>query len=247
MTEPLRLLLVGDDPEARASAIQELRQEFPRLDVIQIVEGGGVTEALVRIGQLLAGLAHELNNPLSMIRGQVAALHQTLRGRPEAERIENISQAVERCIQLVQTFLALTQQQPGLQLQAAVRGKRILVVDDEPGIAAVLVEVLQLDGHTVETVSNGERALGKLAADGYDLILSDIRMPDMDGPSLYHEIARRHPHLLRRFIFLTGDIMSQEISHFLEETSVPFLRKPFTLEMVRDVVQRTLAEKHVPA
>lgn len=245
MTDPLRILLVDDNPEARALAIQELRREFPRLEVLQVVEGGGLTEALIRVGQLLAGLANELGTPLSAIRGQTTLLQQILGGSPDVELVEKIGQAADRCLQLINTFLTLAQQQPGLQLHAVVRGKRILVVDDEPGIAAVLVEVLQLDGHAVETVSNGDRALGKLAAEGYDLILSDIRMPDMDGPTLYREIERRHPHLLGRFIFLTGDIMSQDISHFLEQTGVPYLRKPFTLEMVRDVVQQALAGKHV--
>ena len=56
-------------------------------------------------------------------------------------------------------------------------------MDDEPGIAGILAEVLQLDGHVVETVGNGEAALGKLALGGYELILSDIRMPELDGPA----------------------------------------------------------------
>jgi CheY-like chemotaxis protein len=123
-----------------------------------------------------------------------------------------------------------------------VRGARILVVDDEPGIAGVLAEVLQLDGHVVETVGDGEAALGKLAVREYDLILSDIRMPDLDGPALFREVERRYPNLLRRFIFLTGDVMSPETSQFLMQTAVPCLNKPFTLEMVRQVVQCGLTE-----
>jgi len=121
-----------------------------------------------------------------------------------------------------------------------IRGARILVVDDEPGIAGVLEEVLQLDGHAVETVSNGEAALGKLAHGGYELILSDIRMPALDGPSLYRELARRDPRLLRRMIFLTGDTLSPVTREFLEKTEAPCLSKPFALSDVRDIVQRVL-------
>jgi CheY-like chemotaxis protein len=121
-----------------------------------------------------------------------------------------------------------------------VRRSRILVVDDEPGIAGVLSEVLQLDGHTVETVGNGEAALGKLAMGGYELILSDIRMPELDGPSLYRELERRDPRLLRRMIFLTGDTLSPGTREFLEKTGAPCLAKPFALNDVREIVQRVL-------
>jgi CheY-like chemotaxis protein len=102
--------------------------------------------------------------------------------------------------------------------------------------------VFQLDGHVVEMVGNGGAALEKLGVERYDLILSDVRMPDLDGPALYREVERRHPDLLRRFIFLTGDIMSAETSQFLARTAVPCLSKPFTLEMVREVVHRVLDE-----
>jgi len=240
MTDSLRILLIGDNPEARTLAIQKLHREFPGVEVTQVLEGDGHTAALIGVAQLLAGLGSELNRPLSTILGHVEILHQVLADTPHVARVEGIGQEVDRCFSLVNTFLLRAQQQPGIQLRGVVRGKHILVVDDEPGIAAVLVEVLQLDGHTVETVSNGERALARIAAEGYDLILSDIRMPDLDGPTLYREIELHHPQLLQRFIFLTGDIMSQETSHFLERTGVPYLRKPFTLDMVRDVVQQTL-------
>jgi CheY-like chemotaxis protein len=246
MSDTLHILLLGDNPDARALAIQELRQECSRLEVVQIVEGGGLSEAVLRMGQLLAGLAHELKDPLSVILGHATMLQQTLADNPHVARVEKIAQAADRCSEIVNNFLTLSRQQPALQFRTGGRGKRILVVDDEPGIATVLVEVLQLDGHMVDMVGNGEAALRKLGAEGYDLILSDIHMPDLDGPALYREIELRHPGLSRRFIFLTGDIISPEISQFLEHTGVPYLRKPFTLEVVREVVQRALAEKHNP-
>jgi DNA-binding NtrC family response regulator len=216
-------------------------------------------EKLAIMEQGLADVAHELNNPLSVILGHAAILHQDLRHTPNAEQVGKIVQAAERCARIVDKFLALGQQRPaeahpapvktvepstvvGMEAPVAVQRARILVVDDEPGIAGVLVEVLQLDGHVVETVDNGEAALGKLAVGEYDLILSDIRMPDLDGPALYREVERLCPDLLRRFIFLTGDVMSPETAQFLLQTAVPCLSKPFTLEMIREVVQRALPE-----
>ena len=160
--------------------------------------------------------------------------------------VEEILRAAEKCTRVIRDLLALVRQESLERSAASVKqvkqGARILVVDDEPGISEVLAEVFQLDGHVVEIVGNGEEALEKLAAERYDLILSDVHMPDLDGPALYREVERRHPDLLPLFIFLTGDIMSPETAQFLAQTTVPCLSKPFTLDMVRDLVQRVLTE-----
>ena len=142
-------------------------------------------------------------------------------------------QAAEKCAWIMRDFLALIRQdsleRSAVSVKPVVRGARILVVDDEPGIAEVLAEVFQLDGHMVEIVGDGEAALEKLGAERYDLILSDVRMPDLDGPALYREVERRHPDLLQRFIFLTGDVMSRK-PRIPGKIAVPCLSKPFTLE-----------------
>jgi CheY-like chemotaxis protein len=121
-----------------------------------------------------------------------------------------------------------------------LRGKAILVVDDEPGVAAALADLLRLDDHDVETAANGARALDKLRARGYDLILSDIKMPELDGPGLYRELARRYPGLRKRVIFFTGDMLNPTTAAFLEETGLPSLTKPFDMDEVRQAVQRAL-------
>lgn len=121
-----------------------------------------------------------------------------------------------------------------------VRKKTILVVDDEPEVAELLVEVLAVDGHQVEAVPNGARALEKLNECAYDLILSDLRMPELDGPGLYRELESRRPDLCQRVIFLTGDTLSPQIREFLEQTGAPNLNKPFVPDEVRRLVQRFL-------
>ena len=88
---------------------------------------------------------------------------------------------------------------------------------------------------------DGRDALAKLAGRTYDLILSDLRMPELDGPGLYREVERRRPELCCRFIFLTGDTLSPEAQEFLEQTSVPSLAKPFAFDEVRHVVRDVLA------
>ncbi len=121
-----------------------------------------------------------------------------------------------------------------------VKGRAILVIDDEPGITSALTYLLRRDGHAVETAANGRLALEKLQARTYDLILCDLRMPELDGPGFYRELERRAPHLLRRIIFLTGDTLSAETQEFLEGIGASRLHKPFRATEVRQAVQQAL-------
>jgi CheY-like chemotaxis protein len=121
-----------------------------------------------------------------------------------------------------------------------IEGQTILVVDDEPGIASALAYLLRRNHHQVEVAANGRIALQKLQERTYDLILSDMRMPELDGPGLYQELEYRYPHLLSRIIFLTGDTLSQETKAFLERVSVFRVSKPFTAAEIRRVVQQAL-------
>jgi two-component system sensor histidine kinase/response regulator len=119
--------------------------------------------------------------------------------------------------------------------------KTILVVDDERDLAEILGEALGREGHRVEIAGNGADALRRLEQHGYDLVLSDTKMPVMDGAELFHEIERRFPLLSKRVIFLTGDVLDAEKRRFLESSGAPFLTKPFDLGEVRRVVRRALA------
>jgi len=121
-----------------------------------------------------------------------------------------------------------------------VAGKAILIVDDEADIAATLAEALQGDGHQVGIADNGAMALEMLERRAYDLVLSDTKMPRMDGEHFYAEVERRFPQLRRRIVFVTGDILNREKHAFLERTGAPHLLKPFHLPEVRQLVHRML-------
>ena len=116
----------------------------------------------------------------------------------------------------------------------------MLVVDDERGVAEALAEAIRRDGHEVEIAGDGAEALGLLAARPYDLIVSDTKMPVLDGESFYRELERRHPALRERIVFLTGDVLSRDKRDFLERTAAPFLTKPCDLDELRRVVSRVL-------
>lgn len=124
------------------------------------------------------------------------------------------------------------------ELPAAPSGRAILVVDDNPEITNLWVELFSLDGHEVETAANGVIALAKLRERAYDLILCDLKMPELDGPGLYREVERRYPELRDRFIFVTGSPLDAESQKFLEQTTVPYLCKPVELDEIRRVVER---------
>lgn len=123
---------------------------------------------------------------------------------------------------------------------AQAQAKAVLVVDDEPGIASALAYLLRRSGYAVDTAANGRLALDKLQERTYDLILCDLRMPELDGPGLYCELGERYPRLQRRVVFLTGDTLSPETREFLEKVDVVRLSKPFRAAEVRRAVVQAL-------
>jgi PAS domain S-box-containing protein len=106
-------------------------------------------------------------------------------------------------------------------------GLRILIVEDEVEIAETLEEILRSNGDQADIALNGSEGLARALSAGYDLILSDIRMPELDGPSLYEALRRERPDMLHRIAFITGDALSPEIRMFLTQSGVLYLEKPF--------------------
>jgi CheY-like chemotaxis protein len=117
----------------------------------------------------------------------------------------------------------------------------VLLVEDDVGLAEVLAYGLEAAGHTVEVAANGLLALAKLETHTYDVIISDLRMPELDGRGLYREIERWQPPLLSRFIFITGASERPEYQRFLRETVVPILPKPFDMTDLLQAVRLVLS------
>jgi len=122
-------------------------------------------------------------------------------------------------------------------------GKRpsVLVVDDESIIAQLVADVLGGEGYEVETAPDGRAALDRLAQRTFDTILSDLRMPELDGLGLFRAIEQRHPELLRRFVFITGTSAQAEYQGFIDDVKVLVLTKPFDVADLLRVVQRLVA------
>jgi len=118
--------------------------------------------------------------------------------------------------------------------------KRILVVEDEPVISQVCLRTLTGEGFEVDIAVNGRIAQDMLGEKDYDLCLIDIRTPVMNGRQLYQCIQEKHPKLIDRVIFTTGDVVGGDTQSFLEQTSRPFLPKPFAPDELKTVVRETL-------
>ena len=118
---------------------------------------------------------------------------------------------------------------------------RILVVDDEPTIAQLIADVLTGDGYDVDTAPDGLAALELIGRRAYDLILSDLRMPELDGLGLYRELERTRPGLARRFVFITGTSEHTDYQGLIADIAAPVLTKPFDMAELQRVARETLA------
>lgn len=119
--------------------------------------------------------------------------------------------------------------------------RRILVVDDELDVAEVIGEFLQIDGHDVEIAHGGLAGLEALRRRDFDLIVSDLRMPDIDGRTLLERAEGLKPGLSRRFLFLTGDTLSPMAQEFLVDGGLPYLEKPIVAVDLNLAVAERLA------
>ncbi|HEU4403368.1 MAG TPA: ATP-binding protein [Candidatus Polarisedimenticolia bacterium] len=116
------------------------------------------------------------------------------------------------------------------------RSLRILAVDDEPVLLDLIVDALGRDGHLVDTAGGGREALEKLAGTTYDIVLLDLKMPEMDGRELFETIKVRFPEAGRRVIFASGDTIHPETRHFIDGSGRPCIDKPFKLEVLAEAI-----------
>ena len=117
----------------------------------------------------------------------------------------------------------------------------ILLVDDEPEVADTVRAFLEVDGHAVTDVRDGQAALDALAAADFDIILSDVRMPGLDGPGLWAALEQAGDFPLARVGFLTGDTLSPGVQGFFQQTAALVIEKPFTRADLQSLILRLLA------
>jgi PAS domain S-box-containing protein len=222
-------------------------------------------DKLELLGEVAVGLSHEINNPLAAIANYVALVerfvleHEGLRGAAgELSRIGAIRAEIRRIEVLLARLRAMAEKEeysstaylgearmidlsPGERVLA---GRRMLVVDDDSAVRESVVQLLEAEGCAVVSCCNGREALERLAREKYELIVSDVVMPELDGYQLLLAARERHPET--KVVLMTAFYHDKD--HVLKRSRLAGLegvlfKKPLDPEKLRT----TLAELLTPA
>lgn len=116
----------------------------------------------------------------------------------------------------------------------------VLVVDDEVEVAEIIADILEKEGFDIKIAHSGADAITCLHEARYDLILSDLNMPDVDGRELYETIKRDFPNMLNATAFISGDTVGAASQRFRRESQRPLLEKPVSPAELRQLVYAIL-------
>ena len=115
---------------------------------------------------------------------------------------------------------------------------KILITEDEDSLRSFVARALRLDGHETIEAADGAEGLEKLQEQEFDLLLSDIRMPVMDGIELAHRAAAERPGM--RILLMTGYAEQRERAKSLEAIVAEVMSKPFTIAELRATVMKVI-------
>ena len=226
-------------------------------------------DQLAILGEVAIGLSHEINNPLAVIlnqmellEGEVYTLADERDCSVEIERIDAIRREVARISDTLGRLGEMVQEDSyetinyagparmidlrrretrSLEQDERLKGLRILVVDDDRGICTSLKEILEFDGCEVETAHDGIEALECVEKHRFDLVLSDVVMPNMDGHELYLSLRDRHPELpvlmMTAFHYDKDHIIKRSRLQGLEGV---IFKKPVDPARLREVIVETI-------
>jgi CheY-like chemotaxis protein len=167
------------------------------------------------------GLSHEINNPLSVVLNQTEMLEKDLMrlagdgdASVELERLDSMRREIGRISEIIERLSEMVQREQYSTIQyvgpakmidlrrrwepvgdGALEGRAVLVADDDPGICQTLKEILEAEGCVVQTAADGAEALAMAGRQRFDVVLSDVVMPHMDGHELFVALKKTHPEL----------------------------------------------------
>jgi signal transduction histidine kinase/ActR/RegA family two-component response regulator len=130
---------------------------------------------------------------------------------------------------------------------ASPRKRKALVVDDEESNAALVRRVLAGAGYEVESTTLSRRALVMIERTAYDVVIADVKMPELSGQELYGRVCQIRPEMAGRFIFITGDIDGEDTRQFLDQSHCSYFMKPFNLERLTAAVDMLTGQANRPA
>ena len=114
----------------------------------------------------------------------------------------------------------------------------VLLVEDEPSVQRVMVQVLMQAGYTVHAVGDGTTALQQLGEHRYRAIVCDVALPIMGGIQFVRELESRDPDQAARVLFVTGAVESPDAGAFFEVAKYPVIAKPYELKDLVGMVAR---------
>jgi PAS domain S-box-containing protein len=226
-------------------------------------------DQLATLGEVAIGLSHEVNNPLAVILNQLDLLQRDVEALAgdrdssvETERlyalrreVSRISEILARLGEMVETEKYETIEYMGPsrmidlrhRIPASTEGKlagvRILVVDDDLGVCRSLREIFESEGCHVETANDGIEGLRRIDAGRFDIVLTDVVMPNMDGHEFYTAIRERHPKLpvlmMTAFHYDKDHIIKRSRLDGLEGV---IFKKPVDPQRLRQVILETVTE-----
>jgi CheY-like chemotaxis protein len=118
---------------------------------------------------------------------------------------------------------------------------QILIVDDDAAVRRALQRLLLQSGYKVLTAAGAEEACAHLENVAADVVLLDLRMPDMSGRTVYHIIVSRWPYLQDRIVIMTGG--AQQGDEWVAMQGLPLVEKPFEVAVLLDRIARMLARR----
>ncbi len=132
---------------------------------------------------------------------------------------------------------------------------RVLVIDDESTIRVALRRFFGRMGWDVAEAPDGKSALDLLlrsaraepgqhasGSDSYDMVLSDVRMPGLNGIQLHERLKAERPDILPKLVFSTGDVAGKETIEFVRDIGCPVIQKPFHLSLLKELADRLSRE-----
>jgi two-component system NtrC family sensor kinase len=116
----------------------------------------------------------------------------------------------------------------------------VLIVEDETPLATAMAESFTDAGYLVDRAGDGEEALARLEDGHYDIIISDLKMPRMDGIQLFGALRKSYPEMTEHILFVTGDVIGTDAERFLAESGCRWLAKPFRLNELLRVAREVM-------
>jgi two-component system, OmpR family, catabolic regulation response regulator CreB len=112
----------------------------------------------------------------------------------------------------------------------------ILLVEDEPLLADILVYALEKAGFVVDATLSGQKGLGLFSAKSYDFLILDINLRDLNGIEIYYWIKQNYPDCKTKVIFTTGATESSDLTKFFDKEQAIYLKKPFELKQLIELL-----------